>query len=251
MSVPALVGFISLISISLLVIYRAVDFINSYNNARKSDFDEALKSDDLENIGSYFSSRFGKVSIQSYVGHKDTRERVDKILKKLSEYTALAPEDTAVDGVVAKATSERPGTDGGQLEQADHEEIAYKELKPLESDPEALRSALDSFAAGDEWNALARVRRDLEAKVRLRLPGGVRLPLAKAVQFLEPPKEIHAAYRDFVTIANAAIHGIEVPVSRAISALNAARPVYTWLETIPPHPSRLLPSAEEAKKPVK
>ncbi len=215
--------FLFIVSVTII---ELINRARARFNSRKGTFDDALSTDDLKTLGKYFSTKFGKVPITAYVRNGNTRESVNKILSRLSEYVTPPSEESVESALppIAEKRTKPKGEQSGNLKLL---------LEPLPSDPPALRRAIQSVASGDEWSGLARVRRDLERRIQERVSVPSRLPIYRLVQMLEPPPAVHAAYRSFSKIANAAVHGTDVEPVLALQALDSARKVYAWLDRLP------------------
>ncbi|MBR0820233.1 hypothetical protein [Bradyrhizobium liaoningense] len=191
-------------------------------------FNEALSSDDLGKLSSYLRDEFGKVSLAIYLSDEELRARLDKYLARLTEFVAPP---------VPEAEPLHPNS-----EQADHPSAAPVSPPPQPvpsweeqpTDPPQIVAALQSARNGESWNALARLRRDLEGRFRAELvgteSGTSRIPMKK----VPVPAEAKYVFRRFYRTAGRAIHGEDVTDEEVIQAIQDARVVYRAMEQLVP-----------------
>lgn len=205
--------------------------------AAEAAFNDALNSDDLKKLSSYLQDEFGKVSLSMYLRDARLRNRLDRYLVRLTDFVAPpatepAPQKTQTIEPAAVAITAPP--------------TIYWQNEI--GDPPQIIAALESVRNGESWNALARLRRDLEARFRAELMGSdpyaSRLPMHK----VPVPEDVEKVFRRFYRSASRAIHGEEVADDEVIQALQDARTVYRAMEDISPGWSKRSISIEPIKR---
>lgn len=186
-------------------------------------FEAALSSDDINTLGKYFNENFSPVKLSTYTTDSAIKERINTYLRRIGDFVEATPEEIA-----SLAGSESDFSAPSQAV-----EPVPSTIQPVESvavDPAPLLLAAKSIMAGDSWSGLARVRRDLEKELRRRTPDAGRMPLVRLAQLVEMPPEIMRSFREFSSIANAAVHGSDIGPTDALKALDDARKVYRFLQ---------------------
>lgn len=181
-------------------------------------FEKALESDDLNTLGKYFDENFSPVKLSTYTTDKAIRSRVNTYLKRIGDFVEATPDEIAsLAANESDLAANEPPTD------------ATPPVEAAPGDTVALLLAAKSIWAGDSWSGLARVRRDLEKALRLRAPDAGHMPLVRLAQLVEMPPEVMRSFREFSSIANAAVHGSDIGPTDALKALEDARKVYRFL----------------------
>lgn len=190
--------------------------------AAEAAFNEALNSDDLKRLSAYLRDEFGRVPLSIYLRDADLRIKLDKYLVRLTDF--VAPPAEGGSPKVQSASRFEAETPAPQT--------TYWQNEP--SDPDQIVAALESARGGESWNALARLRRDLEARFRAELmgsdPNGSRVPMHK----VPVPADAEYVFRRFYRSASRAIHGEDVTEDEVIQAIQDARTVYRTMEQISP-----------------
>lgn len=195
---------------------------NAWDASRKTEskaFEAALASDDLAILGGYFRDHFSPIKLATYSSDQDIRKRIDQYLNKVRDYV-----DASVEDIAALKDAEAEVA-------APHEDIqpVPHEFEELPGDVAALKLAVRSIRAGDSWSGLARVRREIERVLRRQVPDAGHMPLVRLAQLVEMPPETMRSFREFSSIANAAVHGSDIGPTDALRALDDARKVFEFL----------------------
>lgn len=191
--------------------------------AAEAAFTDALNSDDLKKLSTYLRDEFGQVPLSMYLRNSDLRSRLDKYLVRLTDFVAPPPTE-------ADAAKGQPVEGVGPATAVPL--TTYWQNEP--NDPPQIVAALQSARSGESWNALARLRRDLEARFRVALLGvntdASRIPVHK----LPIPSDAEYVFRRFYRSASRAIHGEDVSEDEVIQAIQDARVVYAIMEQSSP-----------------
>lgn len=196
--------------------------LNAWDASRKTEskaFEAALASDELAILGGYFRDHFSPIKLATYSSDQAIRKRIDQYLNKVRDYVDASADDIAA------------------LKEAESEVAAPNEDPPpvppefaeLPDDVAALKLAVRSIRAGDNWSGLARVRREIERVLRRQVPDAGHMPLVGLAQLVEMPPETMRSFREFSSIANAAVHGSDIGPTDALRALDDARKVFEFL----------------------
>jgi hypothetical protein len=201
--------------------------------AEEKDFQEALESDELLVLGNYLSSSLGRFTIHEYSTDENVRNRVNAMLSRLVEF--IGSEDVTP----IKRATEQPGfssviEDMPDLFPADSESPGKATPKARTfsdaHDSEMARVA-KSLEEGEIWDALARLRRVIEVRLRgVALRNGIPLKnLRSAGQVLRVLRdrgllsnETFESLNRAIGVCNQGIHGIEVPHNEANMAFLTA-----------------------------
>ncbi|WP_332769014.1 hypothetical protein [Phenylobacterium sp.] len=211
--------------------------------AAEEAFNSAIASDDLSKLSGYLRDEFGEVPLAIYLRDVKLRARLDRYLARLTDYVAAPP---------AEAATPEPGRDrvAPEVEApvaglAQHL-TSYWQHDP--DDPPQIVTAIDSARTGESWNALARLRRDLEARFRAELmevdPVASRMPMHK----VPVPIDAERFFRRFYRVASRAIHGEEVTEEEIIQSIQDARMVYRTMEQLVPGWSEKLITSPPRKR---
>ncbi len=195
---------------------------NAWDASRKTEskaFEAALASDELAILGGYFRDHFSPIKLATYSSDRAIRKRIDQYLNKVRDYVDASAEDIAA------------------LKDAESEVAAPNDVLPpvpqefveLPGDVAALKLAVRSIRAGDSWSGLARVRREIERVLRRQVPDAGHMPLVRLAQLVEMPPATMRSFREFSSIANAAVHGSDIGPTDALRALDDARKVFEFL----------------------
>jgi hypothetical protein len=195
---------LGLVSVAGATVSVVVAFRQTHSAKRASDkfmFLEAIRSDDILQLGGYLENTIGSLTVTDFSRDKEVRRRVERYLDHIVDFLNR---DTAV---IEIATSEADSVTQPDLEQEIDREIDR----------------------GENWNALARLRRHIEqvlrSQARVRnLDVGERSGPVHLIERLRQADAIDSGTArelvEAVALANRAIHGEEVPweeASRAVS----------------------------------
>lgn len=173
-------------------------------------FETVLASSDIAVFDEYLNEVIGEFSLQSYVTNPTVAKRVDQFVHKLRDFVG-SESDVRED---IRRSDEVPDI------------LTFKER--LVDLPPSLSQAAEEIYFGEIWNGLARLRREIEIKLR-DLAMSVELPLKgpssagrllralEARQLINRSAATHLEYA--IAIANKAIHGFDVGPAEAEGAL--------------------------------
>jgi HEPN domain-containing protein len=199
---------------------RAYLLFQAHKETEEKAFHKALTSDNLEVVGKYLGDKLGAVDLGTYVRDATIRNRVDTYVEKLARFL-----DAPLDKLVPASQSNKAKRPG--------KKTSRQRKPPAGQYPEVIRKAVDDLERGEIWNALARLRRDLEKQLRAKIPNAPRsLSLRQLIELISPKMEkdnILRPTRKFLHIANAAIHGEDIDIDDARLAIEYARQIYEWL----------------------
>lgn len=187
-------------------------------------FEKAFSSFDLKVIGEYLRSEFGSVALDTYARDENVRRSLDRSLARIGEFL-----DADEQGASSKADArdEEPEL----VEVVGDREFA-SELNEKPGDAPAVLAALEQLRKGEIWNALAKLRRDVEIDIRQVFGESRAIPINSVIVRMEMPKDVADALKRFYRTASMAVHGDDVTFGQAVEAVNNARRFYRHLETI-------------------
>ena len=107
-------------------------------------------------------------------------------------------------------------------------EEPYFRFDTFPDDPEPIASAVKRMREGEAWTALASLRRDLERKLTSGMSQAEarRGPPYKNIEY----PDLRGMLRQFWFLASRAVHGEELSMDEAGSALKLARLIYKCLD---------------------
>ena len=193
---------------SMWIAHRSAN--ENLKRAKKLRLQQVLESADLTEVGRYMDDVVGNFSLGEYVSNSEATQTIDACLVRLENFVGTNVEKPA------EATKAPPSS---------------KPEKGLPSAPEEIRAALETLGAGEPWNALARVRRYLEIRLRdfarqneaignQPLSAGQLVSLLTRKGLLEPQTESSLRYA--ISICNRGIHGLDINLREAEEAIHHA-----------------------------
>ena len=188
-------------------------------------FTEAFSTFDLPTIGGYIRSEFGSVALDAYARDEKVRRSFDKALVRIRDFLdADEPQPE-----VAEEVAELPEEDAAPVPVPT--QLSY-DLDPQPGDPPALLSALGELSNGNIWNALAKLRRDVEIDIRRTYGESRSVPINSLILRTEMPADVSKSLRRFYRTASRAVHGENVGFGEAAEALQSARTFYRYLQNV-------------------
>lgn len=228
--------------LAIKLITFLIETIRSRYQTSKAEFEEALNSTNLNVLSNYLKYKLGGVTVTDYVGKSVPRERIDQYVAKLTEFvgSGLSENDKRIleNGIETTPATYNAGvSEEAAAVDSTGEEVAVGavEVRIVQpSGPDILQKAWAMIENGEVWSALATVRRDLDMRLK---------PWAHRSQILIHRLRQHfdssviIDYDRFRRIANRAVHGEDVTLEDARTALNCAATVYSALQnvSIPEH----------------
>ena len=174
--------------------------------AQEAKFDSVLNSNDISVLGTYLDKTLGQFNIHEYTTSTKVEEKVNKYLEKIQGYV-------------------------GTKEKIE-EEVAPEKIAPVEEPAEGftneLQTILDELRIGEPWNALARLRRHIEMRLRdialrqgykerhLKSAGQI-LKILYERKYIDP--ESYELLRYSISLCNRAIHGVDISENEAEQAV--------------------------------
>lgn len=216
-TISVAVGFASLAGAIGSIVSANVLSRRKLREAQISSFIDALQSDDLITLGRYLDENIGAFDISEYVADDVVADRINKYLSRIQVFLGT---DTEVD---EEEKVESPLDSGEPSETLAPVALGF---------PEPFPELFEELTTGVTWNALAKLRRHLEIKLReiaesrgfkekhLRSVGQIILNLARSKSINRVALE---RLRYSASVCNRAIHGRDVSDSEAMEAMwNAA-----------------------------
>lgn len=220
-----------------LELYRWISGALAARSAQKSTaqlaFETALNSDNIGTVSAYLNDRLGGVDMSTYVENRAIRERVDACLRRIT--TFLEPATELPDQAAEKADD---STDVSEATTVGRWGVLAEFLEPNADDPPVIQAAMSDLRDGEVWNALARLRRDIDQRLRIAVPGEKPQPAYRLALQLDMPDDIRQQLSRFYRTASAAIHGEDVDLGDALEAVSRVRSVYAFLDHAPESPGR-------------
>jgi hypothetical protein len=167
---------------------------------------QAIEASDVEALSSYLFEDVGSIRISDYVRDKNLRERTRATLQAVTDFL---------------------GAPGEELPEPSAPLISPQQPAKLKDDE--LARAQQDIESGETWNGLARMRREIEIRLRevLKLPPeqavGASLLLARAQRSGYIGADNADRLRYAIQICNAGVHGQPVDAAQAFEALDNAQ----------------------------
>jgi hypothetical protein len=179
------------------------------NEVQEHEFQEVLSSDNILSLGQYLDDNLGGIPIRAYVQDRALAARFDHLLARLSEYVGTT-EGVREEQVTAPGIAMAP------------EPVPTPEIAPV----------VRELETGERWNALAKLRRLLEQRLReylatagvptdQRRSAGQMVRLAERYKLLDESMSHQLRYA--IGVANRAVHGEDVSSGEAQEAIGVAQ----------------------------
>lgn len=176
---------------------------------QEQKFQTVLSSDDILSVGKYLDDNLGAIAISAYVQDRAIASRFDHLFARLSDYVGT--------------------TEGMREEEAVSPPLGTTSAPPVV--PE-IQPVIHELETGERWNALARLRRLLELRLREYLASrgvpddkirsaGQMVRFALQHQLLD--ESLAHQLRYAIGVANRAVHGEEVSEAEAQEAVGIAQ----------------------------
>ena len=205
-------GIASILSLLLTTItFVLADYSkrNKLQKAEESKFMQAMQSDSISQIGFYLDDTLGQFTIHEYTSSTQVAKRVDQYIERIQDFVGTEEK------IKVAPTTEPPEEIG----------LEYKDL------PEPFLPIFNELRIGEPWNALARLRRLIEMRLRNRAislgfkdrilkSAGQILRILVDRKYVKP--NIFEMLQYSITICNRAIHGIDISQDEAEQAIYSA-----------------------------
>ena len=112
--------------------------------AEEGKFVKAMQSDSITEIGSYLDDTLGQFTIHEYTSSHQVAKRVDQYIERIQDFVGTEEQ------IKIAPTTEPP----------EEIELEYKDL------PQPFLPIFEELRTGEPWNALARLRRLIEMRLR-------------------------------------------------------------------------------------
>src|SRR5208282_2815303 len=213
-------GIISIISftISILTTYKLQR--EKIKNAQNSAFDEAIESDNIKILGSFLEKNIGNFSVFEYVSNSEVSSKVDMYIEKIQKFVSN-------------------GNDFAPTNRKMKDQTNVLDKYPIIS-PDS-ENNFDTFDDGETWNTLARLRRNIEVRlkkiadfnhieIKKENTAGYLLILLKRKELIS--EKVFSDLRYCISICNNAVHGSDVPISQANEVISIANRVFKELDLV-------------------
>ena len=202
-------SIVSLILTAITFFYAIYSQRRKLQESEESRFANVLESDNITDLGNYLDETIGQFTIHEYTSSSDIANRVDKYIERIQEFVGTEEQ------ISSAPTTEPP-------EEID---LEYENL------PGEFRPIFEELRTGEPWNALARLRRLIEIRLRdkaislgfkernLKSAGQV-LKILFDRKYVAP--NFYKMLRYSISVCNRAIHGIEIQENEAENAIYSA-----------------------------
>ena len=210
-SLSAYAAAISILS-TLISLWSNIRHVRTkLKKADEADFEKVLASDEINTLGKYLDNTLGNFNIYEYASNSLISERVDKYIERIKEFVGT------VDVMRAEEVKLEPEM-----------EVTFVSEREL---PDDFKPILNELRTGEPWNALARLRRLIEIKLRqfateidfpqnrLRSAGYILRIFEKELGL---NKELASMLSYAISVCNKAIHGADVSSGEAEEAISVA-----------------------------
>lgn len=201
-------GISSIVAVIISLLFQFIIRKRKLNVAAEKEFNEIIKSDDINRLGSYLDDVIGKFTIYEYSSDSSISQRIDKYLEKITDFV-------------------------GTNEEISKEEEPEFETPILDTFPvsEEYEKIIIELREGEAWNALARLRRLIEMKLKtIAIDHHIDIEKIKSagqILYILHKKQIVDAkiYQDLryaIFVSNKAIHGEDIKSNVAEEAIYVA-----------------------------
>lgn len=227
-SIQLIISIISSLA-GMLSLSATLKSFLKFRNTQKSklkisdelSFETAIQSDDIKILGSYLEDVIGNFTIRDYATNKKIETRVNKYIEKISSFVGRTED-------VKDVPIERP-------KNLFENEPFWNKISVEYDD------VLKELRFGEPWNALAKLRRHLEITIKklfskYNLQYKDIFSVTKQLHLLE--REEIITKNDFenlkysISVANKAIHGIDINEKEAEEAIYTSGIVLAELQKI-------------------
>lgn len=208
-------GVVSVITVIMSMIDHSKQKKSVIEKIESNKLDNVLKSDDINKLGNYLEQTLSEVSVYQYSKNPEVEKQFDRYLDKIKDYV----------GTTEEINREQIPEEPEHVEP----EIGFRDVFPRLS--REYNSVIDELNNGDPWNALARLRRNIELKLQeVAEQEGIkkkqRMSLRHLIERLHKTEVISGQAREkldyAVSISNKAVHGIDVKFETASEAIAMA-----------------------------
>lgn len=207
-TISATSGAASVLAVALNVLATAIARRRKYHALQKQELESVLQSDDLQALGEYMDDTLGGVSMLEYSSSSAVASRVDRFIERVQDFVGTSDRMAEKTEPVPEFLSARVHPSGDEFEDV---------LRELET--------------GEPWNALARLRRQVERRLRALLgepavegtrPRGAAQLLRRAMSAGLIDEQIKDLLSYALSVSNRAVHGVDVEYGEAEEAIWAA-----------------------------
>lgn len=206
--VGAVLSVVTLVPAAVRSITQAAAFREQTRTLKSLRVSDVVETTDLHALGSLVVRDLGGTSMPNYVRHEEVRTRFRTAFNTAREFIGEMPE---------RESESLPESASAPAE--DHQ-VGERLSKSGER-------ALQDVAEGESWNALARMRRELEIALASRVDRSVTRTrrmaagqmLAVAAKQGAIPPESASPLRYALSVANRAVHGEEISADSAVEAV--------------------------------
>ena len=207
----ALAGAISSVSATLIQVFKSrQDRKRKLREAESIRLGDVLQINELEDLGQFLDMTIGKFNVAEYTENRTVAKTIDRYL----------------DGVVDFLGTEEEVPDLKSVP-PEHSQFDFHFVPHHAATNAALAKVISELEDGEIWNALARLRREIEIFLRSiatkqgfkeqHLKGaGQMIRLLAEREYL--PRDVAEQLASSVSICNRAVHGREVSINEAREA---------------------------------
>ena len=215
--VSVMSGLFSLAAMSSSALIAWTQRTKKLREAKHQRFNEVLDSSDLGVVGSYLDEVIGGFNVYEYVRAEEVATTVDRYLDKLKWFVST-------DADIARAAESA----GGGPEPEDAVGMS-----------DELQTALREVRWGEVWNGLARLRREIETRLRsigaregfwVYKTSSASVKLTAALSLGLISEEDYGWLASAVAVCNEAVHGGDVGRDEAERAVRVAAAVLGRLD---------------------
>lgn len=212
-------GIISVISgiLSVYLAYRSEK--EKINNAQNEQFEKAIRSDDINELGSFLERNIGDFTVNEYISNSEVSSKVDTYIDRIQQFVSTNKEPLQFDP--------------NKIRRSSPSEQALIKFTP------EFEGIIEKFDQGESWGALARLRRVIEIRlkevaehnniaIKKNITAGYLLNLLKRNKVILDPYFSELLY--CISVCNNAVHGSDVSISQANEVISIANRVFEELD---------------------
>lgn len=190
---------------------------NKLKLLQAKEFESILETSDIKILGNYLDNEIGQMTISDYVDNKEINYKIETFINKLTRFVGTEEQ-------IDKEESEQSEIQ----KEPDFDQKRYKDFPFKGQLGEEFDKILSELFFGEAWNALARLRRFIEIKLRElceqnNIPVDKVFSITQMIEFLKRRDVIEIdVVRNLkypVHISNRAIHGQDLKEGEAEEAI--------------------------------
>jgi hypothetical protein len=208
-------GLSSLITVLISTYQQKQEKESVIKKIKGDKLDQVLETDDINKLGNYLEETLSEVSIYQYSKNPEIERQFDRYLEKIKGYV----------GTTEEISQEEIPEEPENVEPV----VGFQDVFPRLT--AEYNSVIDELNNGEPWNALAKLRRNIELKLQnvaeeRGLLKSKKIPLRRLINVLNKEEVLSGQAKEklnyAISVSNKAVHGIDVEFNTASEAIAMA-----------------------------